>query len=59
MGFTMMTVCLIVLAVAYEQLRKNAVWAFIAIYSLMFLFANFGKGGRLCRGCTSCCLLPW
>lgn len=42
MGFTMMTVCLLILAVAYNPLRENAIWAFIFIYALMFFFANFG-----------------
>jgi PHS family inorganic phosphate transporter-like MFS transporter len=42
MGFTMMTVCLLILAIAYNPLREHAIWAFIFIYALMFFFANFG-----------------
>lgn len=42
MGFTMMTILLAIMALAFDQLRANAVWAFIILYALVFFFANFG-----------------
>jgi PHS family inorganic phosphate transporter-like MFS transporter len=42
MGFTMMTITLVILAAAYDQLKNNAKWAFVVLYALMFFFANFG-----------------
>ena len=42
MGFIMMTILLVIVGVAYDHLRANAIWAFIALYALTFFFANFG-----------------
>jgi PHS family inorganic phosphate transporter-like MFS transporter len=42
MGFTMMTILLVVIAAAWYPLRTHAVWGMVAIYALTFFFANFG-----------------
>ncbi|EIE20161.1 MFS general substrate transporter [Coccomyxa subellipsoidea C-169] len=42
MGFTIMTVILIILAAAITQIKAVSVWLFIVMYALTFFFANFG-----------------
>jgi PHS family inorganic phosphate transporter-like MFS transporter len=41
MGFFMMTLCMLLLAIYYERLKKQHNY-FIALYALTFFFANFG-----------------
>ncbi|KAK9901321.1 hypothetical protein WJX75_006338 [Coccomyxa subellipsoidea] len=42
MGFTIMTVILIILAAAINQIKAVSIWFFIVMYALTFFFANFG-----------------
>ncbi|CAL8470992.1 g10534 [Coccomyxa elongata] len=42
MGFTIMTVILVVLAAAINQIISVNIWLFIVLYALTFFFANFG-----------------
>lgn len=42
MGFTMMTIFLVVIAGAWVPLKTHAVWGLVVIYALTFFFANFG-----------------
>ncbi|KJE93083.1 phosphate transporter [Capsaspora owczarzaki ATCC 30864] len=41
-GFTIMTLCMAILAGDYDNLKANNVTAFVALYALCFFFANFG-----------------
>ena len=41
MGFGLMSVLLIVLAVGYDAIVRTSVWIFIVLYALTFFFANF------------------
>lgn len=42
MGFTMLTICFLVLGVGYDAIKSNSVAAFVVIYSLAQFFFNFG-----------------
>ncbi|GBF98242.1 phosphate:H+ symporter [Raphidocelis subcapitata] len=42
MGFAMMTILLVICSAAWVPLRAHALWAFIVLYALTFLFANWG-----------------
>ena len=42
LGFTVMTILLVVIAAPWVPLRAHAVWGMVAIYALTFFFANFG-----------------
>jgi hypothetical protein len=42
MGFIIMTILLVICSAAWVPLRAQAIWAFIVLYALTFLFANWG-----------------
>ena len=42
MGFFILTILFIILGVAYEQIKHTSIILFIAIFTLMQFFLNFG-----------------